>query len=391
MRTEQGRSHWFAVASIAVGTFAYTSTELIPVGVLPDIAQSFGISSGNTGLMITMPGILAAVGAPVLLLAASKLNRKTTVIMLSLLLLISSLISASAQHYSWILTARALFGLGLGGYWALAIASTTTLVTNEKAPKAAAMIFAGGSVGMVLGLPMGTFLSGLIGWRGVFLSMAAVAMFAAACQYTFLPSQPKQQRLRLTDLAHEVKAKDVRRSLFLVALVFTGYMAAYSYVAPVFAADGASHSTISIALFGFGMMSFVSNALTAKALPKYVTAALLVGSLLMGLVLIAVPQLKGSVPLITLMLVIWGGAWGMLPVSLTTLHHQSPIRNEEASSVLLIATMQISVAIGSGIGGRLVDAMGLHSAYYFGACLCGIAVCALIFLRTRPARHAGRK
>ena len=93
------RSAWLAVGSIAVGTFAMVSTEFMPIGLLTDIARGLNVSDGTAGLMVTMPGVLAAFAGPALIVASGKLDRRTVLIALTTLLIASNLLAAFAPNF----------------------------------------------------------------------------------------------------------------------------------------------------------------------------------------------------------------------------------------------------------------------------------------------------
>ena len=97
------RSAWPAVGSIAVGTFAMVSTEFMPIGLLTDIARGLDVSDGTAGLMITMPGVLAAFAGPALIVASGRLDRRTVLIALTSLLIASNLLAAFAPNFATML------------------------------------------------------------------------------------------------------------------------------------------------------------------------------------------------------------------------------------------------------------------------------------------------
>lgn len=68
-------SPWIAVFSLTVACFVMVTTEFLPIGLLTNIAPSLNVSTGTAGLMVTMPGIVAAIAAPVLSLASGSLDR----------------------------------------------------------------------------------------------------------------------------------------------------------------------------------------------------------------------------------------------------------------------------------------------------------------------------
>ena len=132
---------WLAVASVTIGAFAFVTTEFLPVGLLPQVAQTFDVLPGTAGLMVTIPGIMAAISAPGLMLAAGRVNRRLILILLTVMLLASNLLSAFAPNFPMMLVGRALLGAALGGFWTLALAAAGRLVKSHEAARATATTF----------------------------------------------------------------------------------------------------------------------------------------------------------------------------------------------------------------------------------------------------------
>src|SRR5512140_2131126 len=111
------RNAWPAVVSIALGSFALVFSEVIPVGLLGDISGQLRVSVGTGGLMVVVPAVAAAVAAPVLTLCSARLERRGVLVGLSALVLVSDVIAGVAPGIGVMLAARAVLGVGVGGFW----------------------------------------------------------------------------------------------------------------------------------------------------------------------------------------------------------------------------------------------------------------------------------
>ena len=125
------RDQWFAVWSIALGSFALVLSEVIPVGLLPDVSRGFGISIGLAGLMVVVPPVTAAVTAPLLTLGSSRIERRVLLCALSALVLVSNVVAATAPDFGVMLVARAILGLCIGGFWVFGAGAAVSLVRSE--------------------------------------------------------------------------------------------------------------------------------------------------------------------------------------------------------------------------------------------------------------------
>ncbi|RYZ81272.1 MAG: MFS transporter, partial [Moraxellaceae bacterium] len=118
---------WLAILSVSIGAFALVTSEFLPVGVLNEVARDLGISIGHAGLMISLPGIVAALAAPLVTVGIGTLDRRKLLIFLTLTMVIANSIVAFADNFTVLLIGRLLLGIGIGGFWATAIALSSRL------------------------------------------------------------------------------------------------------------------------------------------------------------------------------------------------------------------------------------------------------------------------
>ena len=124
------KQQWLAILSVAVGAFALVTSEFLPVGVLNDVASDLGITAGQAGLMVTLPGIMAALAAPLLSVGIGAMDRRYLLIGLTLIMIIANAMVAYASDFNVLLFGRVLLGISIGGFWATALA-----LRSRPAPK----------------------------------------------------------------------------------------------------------------------------------------------------------------------------------------------------------------------------------------------------------------
>jgi predicted MFS family arabinose efflux permease len=357
---------WLSVFSVALGAFAFVTTEYLPVGILPQIANSLGITDGVAGLMVTVPGIVAAVAAPAIMLGAGRMNRRHLLLLLTLLQVVSNLVSAFAPSLVIMLLGRALLGVALGGFWAVAIAVAARLVSESRAARATALIFAGITLATVFGVPFGTFLSTLFSWRVSFAVAAGLALLALIAQGLTLPSLPSREGLRVRALLDFLARQNARRSMLLLALVVAVHFSAYTYIAPFLSREaGFSASAITSVLLGFGLVGMLANFAMASGVARHLRASLGAVVLLMIIAQLALPQLQGIG--VVLAVLLWGIAYGAIPLGVSTWMQLTSPQLPEASSAMLVTMFQVAIASGSLFGGLMVDHHGVPSALWLGA------------------------
>jgi len=152
------RHPWWAVSAIGLATFSVVTTEMLPVGLLTLIADHLGTSAGTAGLMISLPALLAALFAPLVVVVAGGLDRRRILCALLGLLLLANLASALAPGIGWLLAARVLVGFCMGGIWAIAGGLAARLAPAARVGLATSIIFGGVAAASVLGVPLGALI-----------------------------------------------------------------------------------------------------------------------------------------------------------------------------------------------------------------------------------------
>lgn len=188
---------WAAVGMLAGATFAVVTTEMLPVGLLTSLGAGLDVSAGTAGLAVTLPGLVAAVAAPLLPVAVRRADRRTVLCALLLLLAAANLLTALAPAFPVVLLARLLVGVCMGGVWAVAAGLGARLLPGPSAGRATALVFSGIAVASVLGVPAGTFLGAAAGWRTAFAAMTGCALLVAAGLAVVLPPLPAEGAVRL--------------------------------------------------------------------------------------------------------------------------------------------------------------------------------------------------
>jgi predicted MFS family arabinose efflux permease len=348
----------------------FCTTEFLPIGLLRYIGEGFNVSEGAAGLMVTAPGLLAAIAAPVITVAARSLDRCRILQALGLLLVVSNLMSMLAPSFGVLILARALFGIGIGGFWAIGAGLGGRLVSETHVGRATSIIFAGVSIGMLIGGPSGSLIGETLGWRAAFGLTAAISVIALLAQFAFLPSLRVERAVSARDLIAIMATPQGRIGLLAMTLVLCGQFATYTYVTPFLASiSGFGGKTISSLLLGYTLIGLFGNFLGGAGAQRRVRATLLTAILFFGVPVALFPAGGSSQSVIIVLLAIWGVAYGAMPVALQMWMAKATANVREGGMALFVANFQISIALGSYFGGVVVDAFGLSNAMYFGAAL----------------------
>ena len=351
------RTRWAAVGAVALGVFALMTSELLPVGLLTPVAAGLGIPPGTAGLMVTVPGLVAALAAPLTVVVAGRRDRRTVLAVLIGLTAVANLASALAPTFAVVLAARVLVGIGIGGFWAIAGSLAPRLLPERHVGRGTAIVFGGVSAASVLGVPLGTFVGDLAGWRTAFAVVAGLAAVALLGLLRLLPPLPATATTTLAGLPRLLRANPaVRVGVAVTALLVTGQFVAYTFVRPVLQHAGIDDAAVSALLLGYGVAGVAGNALAGSRGARDPRRTLLAIACGLGAVLVLTALFGGHPAGAVALLLLWGVAYGGVSVSLQNWMLAAAPRAAEAASSLFVAAFNLSIALGAALGGAVVDA-----------------------------------
>ncbi len=376
------RQQWLAILSVAVGAFALVTSEFLPVGVLNDVASDLGISAGQAGLMVTLPGIMAALAAPLLSVGIGALDRRYLLIALTLIMIVANAVVAYATDFGLLLFGRVLLGISIGGFWATAIA-----LSGRLAPKgvgvaqATSIIMVGVTLATVLGVPVGTWLSGLMGWRMTFLVTALVGVPVLLAQVLLLPRLNPEKAIRISDLPALFINPQARVGLIAVLLIGLAHFAAYTYVAPFFKHNaGFDGPMIGSLLLLYGVAGVLGNVFAGFAANQSVRYTLMLVALLIGVGTALFPYFATSLTGAAMLIALWGFAFGAFPACASIWMFVVAPKDVERGMPLFVAMFQVIIALGSFFGGRIVDQMGSAVLFSLATALVGCGFVTVLVL-----------
>ncbi|GAA3091741.1 MFS transporter [Streptomyces roseofulvus] len=341
---------------MTAGIFSIVTTEILPIGLLTSIGSSFTVSDGMAGLMMTMPGFLAAISAPLVTVATGRVDRRIMLGAFLLLLALANFLAAVASGYGTVLISRVMVGVTIGGFWSIGAGLAGQLVPAASVGRATAVIFSAVPLGSVLGVPLGTFIGDIAGWRTAFLAVGGFTLAVLALLLAVVPPLPSHRSTRLDLLGGMLRNVHTRFALVTTFLIVLAHFGTYTYVAPFLEQVthvGSGLLTVSLLIYGAAGIAgnFVGGSWVGRH-PRATFAA--VGASIAGATLL-LPVLGGSKVGALALLIVWGAAYGAVPVCSQTWFAKAAPGAPEASSVLFTASFQATISIGALAGGTVLD------------------------------------
>lgn len=388
-------SHRGALVVLAASCFVYVTAETIPVGLLPQIATGLSVSEADVGLLLTSYAVVAGLTTIPLTALTMRIPRHQLIAAAVAVFAISQLVAACAPTFLILTLSRLICAVAHGVFWSAIAPVAARLVPPGQAGRATALIFVGGSLAIVLGVPLGTALGQWQGWR---MAIAALGVAGVLCVAALLVVLPPLQALP-QDLATRAGAQ-LRASVTIVrsgpvaavclvtAVVVIGHFAAYTYLAPLVRRDGGLEGAgLSALLLGFGAAGLTANWIVSRHVDRRPRTLLLVLIAALTLALTLLIPALGVVPTVLAALV-WGGAFTALPVILQSAILRVAPQARDAASAVYVVSFQIGIGGGALLGERLYGAGRLPALPALGA---GLALAAGVLVlaarRTFPAHH----
>ncbi|EOZ9391052.1 MFS transporter [Enterobacter cancerogenus] len=382
-------AHWSGVFAMTLCVFALIASEFMPVSLLTPMAQTLRVTEGMAGQGIAISGAFAVVTSLFISVLAGTLNRKTLLLGLTCIMAISGAVIAMAPNYLTYMTGRALIGIVVGGFWSMSAATAMRLVPVHRVPLALAIFNSGNALATVVAAPLGSWLGSVVGWRGAFFCLVPVAIIAFVWQLLSLPSMPVTRRAAASRNVFTLfRRRVVTLGMLGVGIFFMGQFTLFTYIRPfletVTRVDGA---TVTLVLLVIGVAGFIGTTLIGRVLKRGFYPTLMAIPVLMAITALALIAFGSQVAIVTALLGLWGLISTAAPVGWWAWVPRTFPQNAEAGGGLMVAMVQLSIALGSTVGGLLFDHHGYQSTFLASAAILIIAT-VLIFLTSRADTSA---
>ena len=357
---------WSGVFALSVCAFALIASEFLPVSLLTPMATDLRVSEGMTGQGIAISGAFAVFTSLFISVLAGSLDRKTLLLGLTAAMGVSGAVIALAPNYVIYMVGRALIGVVVGGFWSMSAATAIRLVPARDVPRAMAIVNGGNALATVVAAPLSAWLGTVIGWRGAFLCLVPVSLVALAWQWKTLPSMPTAARAPGLGNVFKVftlfARPGVTVGMLASSLLFMGQFALFTYVRPFLeTVTGVHGATISLLLLVIGAAGFIGTALIGRILQRGFYSTLVVIPLLMAATAVALIAFGGWMAMVVALLALWGLTGTSAPVGWWAWIAKVFPKDAEAGGGLFVAVVQLSIALGSTVGGLLFDHSGYRS------------------------------
>lgn len=370
------RQVWSAVLAMSLCAFALVASEFLPVSLLTPIASDLSLTEGQAGQAISISGFLAVITSLLLSSLTQGIDRKAVLLATTVLMLVSGGMVAFAPNYLTLMVGRAVLGIAIGGYWSMSTAVMMRIAPEALVPKAIAVMQGGTALATAIAAPVGSYLGGMIGWRGAFFCVVPLAALALIWQAFTLPAMPSERtQVSATGSLRLLGDSKVALGMAAVAFLFMGQFTLFTYLRPFL--ETVTHvdvPTLSLLLLIIGVAGLVGTTFVGSFVSRNLNRILIGIPLIMTATAFAVIAVGSWVVPVAALLGLWGLVATCAPVGWFTWLAKALPHNAEAGGGLMVAVIQLAITAGATAGGVLYDGMGYQATF--------IASSAFLFIAT---------
>ena len=367
-----------------LGTFGVLSTEMGVVGILPQIAEYFNVNITQAGLFVSLFALTIAICGIFMPLVFSKFDRKKSFILVLTIFTIFSTIGAFVTDFNIALICRIIPAIFHPIYCGLALTVAAEIVEPEKAQDAVSKVIMGVSAGMIIGVPITTFVATNFGYQYAMIWFSIITFIALIATIIFFPSLPGKEQT-YGDQVSVAKTGIFIISTLGVIFLNAGMYTSYSYISEFLnAITNIFGSELSLVLFIYGIASIAGNWIGAKLLNSNVNRTVISFPIIFSILLLGVFTF-GFMKIPTIILI---AVWGLLAgigndISQYWMVSAAPQAPEFANGIFL-SMGNVGVTIGTTIAGAVVLSMGVQ---YVMLAAIAVLILDLILLFIRTNRY----
>lgn len=363
--TEQSKNvfPWLIMILMSSVTFVGILSELMPSGVLPLMMADLNINEVQTGNLVGYYAIASAIFAIPLISLTMQFNRKMLLMILLGGFAVSNILAGLVHDYMLIIILRVVGGICAGVMWPMIAAYGMRLVDKKHHGKAIAVIMAGTTLGISLGMPIMTSIGNDYGWRTEFIGLGVVIIAIAIIGFFALPSIPGEKLTKSSSPFALLKIPEVLIVLLLTLLGVIAHYGVYVYITSLVDEIQLSGGVESALLY-FGIGSLISVLLAIKYTDKYLR---LLTIAMFGLLIISMSVFLlfgGTSGLGHLAFFLWGLSFGPLVTLLQAAVSRQVETAKDVATSVQSSVFNLSIMIASSVAGLLLGFYSPMSLVY---------------------------
>lgn len=361
---------WLPLVILTVAGFTFNTSELIPIGLLSDIAADFGITEARAGLLITIYAWVVALLSLPLTLYFSRVNFRKLMLWIVAIFFVSHIGSVLAQGYWTLMASRIGVACAHSIFWSIAPPMAVAVTPGKSRATALSAMVAGGGIALVAGLPLGRVLGLVAGWRVTFAALGLLAGLIFIGLYLTLPSLPQNDasESRKNILKDVLCCRPLLMIYIITAVIVTGHYTGYSYIEPfMHRVVHMQEQAITLTLSLFGIAGLLGSYIMSRYFPKYPRRIILSACFGMPVIMLMLLPVSWIHPgLLALLCILWG-----LAMTLYNIAFQNEIilfspHNSAVAMSIYSGIFNLGIGSGAFVGGIVCEHGSMENIGYIG-------------------------
>lgn len=346
--------------TLSLAAFVTIVTEALPAGLLAPMAQDLRVSVAAAGQSVSTYAIGSFLAAIPLMAMLQGVPRRRLLLFALAGFTLANAATALASSYPLMLVSRVLAGIAAGLLWALLAGYAAAMVPPEQKGKAIAIAMAGTPLALAFGVPLGTLVGNVIGWRLSFAALSGLSLLLMLILRLTAPERPGQLAQQRLPLRQVLMLPGVARVLMLVLCVVLAHNILYTYIVPFLQPAGLAARADAVLLL-FGVSSLISIFITGWWVDRYLQPMLLISTLLFMVAALLLQLFPATTMAIWLAVMLWGLAFGGAATLFQTAMVEHAGKAVDVAQSMLVTIWNLAIAGGGIIGGALLKSVGVSS------------------------------
>lgn len=372
---------WLGVVSLAFAAFVFNTTEFIPIALLTDIGNDFGMSAAKAGIMITIYAWVVALASLPLLLMVGNVERKRLLLFIFIIFIISHIICFFANSFTTLIIGRIGIAIAHALFWSITAALAVRIAPVGRKSQALGILASGTALATVLGIPIGRLIGQIIGWRFTFLSIGILALVTLIILMRVLPKLPSQNAGSLKSLPIIFKRPALVGIYLLTAITITAHFTAYSYIEPfVEQVAKISSANTTFLLLLFGVAGIAGSVIFSKYNARNPLTFLPASICLLTICTVGLLPMASSHILLFILSFFWGIASMLVLLALQVKVLDLASDATDVSMSIFSGIFNIGIGAGALVGNIVITQINLESIGFMGAAISIVALLLALFL-----------
>lgn len=384
---------WLAVVCISAILFSFVTTFLMPMGLLPDIAADLNRTEAQTGLLVTAYAWAVAILTLPLTVVLARFDRRTVLMGVLAGFVVSHGLAALAESFPQLFVARTLTAVAHAVFWGVSTPVAVRLAPESLRARALAITATGSAMAVVAGVPLGTFLGHMLGWRAAFLAVGAVGLVFMVLLAVSLPRLPATNLHPLRNLGGLLRNRVLNQVYVVMFLGTLAHATAFTYFTPFMRTEGGFDQrgiVILLLLFGTAGIggSFLASRFTDRRMVLVTTVILCLFTLNFALGSVLASASVATAVMFCLVWGLCGSASALLFQSV--LFKNAPVAPDVAMSMYGVC-FNLAIGGGAALGAQVFERAGVAHVTTAGAILGALALGVWLLLFARSAWSGPKK